>query len=629
MIDHAPNTHPEEDRVFERLLEFLRQARGFDFTGYKRSSLKRRVRKQMQIREIESFGDYLDYLEVHPEEFVPLFNTILINVTTFFRDFPAWEYLRDRVIPRILEGKVADEPIRIWSAGCASGEEAYSLAILISETIGFDQFRARVKIYATDVDEEALTQARHAIYSKRMLEAIPDLWQGTYFERSNGNYIFRPDLRRAIIFGRHDLVQDAPISRLDFLVCRNTLMYFNAEMQKRILARFHFALKDTGILFLGKAEMLLTHADLFTPLNLQHRIFQRVPKINLQDRLLVLAQTGDEEAGSRLSSNVRLREAAFNSVPMPQIIIDFNGNLALANLAARSRFGLNWQDLGNPFRDLELSYRPLELRSPIEQVYQERNSILIEDVRRDLPNGQTEYYDIQLTPLRENGSDLIGVSITFSDVSRYHDLRSDLQRSNQELETANEELQSSNEELETTNEELQSTNEELETTNEELQSTNEELETTNEELQSTNEELQTINDELRLRTLELNETNAFLSSILGSLQACVIVVDRQFEILSWNESAEDLWGLRSDEVLGESLLGLDIGLPVAKLRNPIRTCLENQQKPPNELSFDAMNRRGKAIQIRVRLNQLRGHDIKVRGVILYIEASDRSEFQGA
>ncbi|BAZ40066.1 MCP methyltransferase, CheR-type with PAS/PAC sensor [Calothrix sp. NIES-4101] len=607
----------EEDKVFTTLLDYLKRTRGFDFTGYKRSSLQRRICKQMQLREIESFGDYLDYLEVHPDEFLELLNTILINVTAFFRDAAAWHYLQQQVLPQIISHKTADEPIRVWSAGCASGEEAYTLAMILAETLGAKEFRQRVKIYATDVDEEALTHARQASYTQQAIVSVPMELREKYFEPVGNSQVFRADLRRVVIFGRHDLVQDAPISRLDLLVCRNTLMYFNADAQARILARLHFALNPTGVLFLGKAEMLLTHTNLFTPLSLQHRIFTKVTKVNIRDRLLVLSQTGDEEGSKRLAVHVQLREAALNAMPLAQLVVDCAGNLVMANQSARVMFGISLQNIGSPLRDLEISYRPVELRSRIEQVYSDRHPLVISDVVRNLPDGNIQYLDVQLTPLQENGNDLLGIAITFTDVTSYHNLQTELQRANQELETANEELQSSNEELETTNEELQSTNEELETTNEELQSTNEELETMNEELQSTNEELQTINDELRQRTQELNQLNAFLQSILTSIQAGVVVIDLQFNILSWNKETENLWGLRTEEVKGQSFFNLDIGLPVSELREAIRTCIAGENHI--ELVIDATNRRGRSFRCRVTCNPLIGIAGKRDGVILVME----------
>jgi two-component system, chemotaxis family, CheB/CheR fusion protein len=600
----------DEDQIFEELLEYLRRSRGFDFTGYKRSSLKRRVRKQMHSHEIQNFSDYLDYLQVHPEEYLPLFNTILINVTGFLRDASAWKYLQTQTLSRIIQEKPDRSPLRVWSAGCASGEEAYTLAIVLAEILGVEQFRQRVKIYATDVDEEALAQARHANYAAKNLESIPKEWRDRYFETIAGQYVFRPDLRRAVIFGRHDLVQDAPISRLDLLVCRNTLMYFNSETQTQILDRFHFALSDTGVLFLGKAEMLLTHANLFAPISLQHRIFRRVPRGNRRDRLMLLPQLV-EEASNGSESDVHLRELAFDAVPVAQIVVDANGNLMLANTPARSMFGINLLDLGRPLQDLEISYRPLELRSRIEQVYRERHCIIVNDIIRNLPGDRVQYLDIQFSLLEDNNGEKLGTSITFINVTRYHDLQAELQHANQDLETANEELQSSNEELETTNEELQSTNEELETTNEEL-------ETMNKELQSTNEELQTINDELRLRTSELNQANFFLRSILASLRAGTIVIDSQCQILSWNDEAENLWGLQAEEVRGQSLFDLDIGLPVEQLRKPIRRCLIGAEER-QEMVLEAVNRRGRTIQCRISYNPLIGPHQERQGAILLIE----------
>src|SRR5919199_1219066 len=242
----------DRTREFEALLDYLKQNRGFDFTGYKRPSLSRRIEKRMQAVGIGSYAEYTDYLEAHPDEFTHLFNTILINVTTFYRDAVPWDYLGAEIVPRILAQREPSEAIRVWSAGCASGEEAYTLAIVLAESMGLDQFRERVKIYATDVDEEALDKARHGTYTAKELSPVPEPLRDKYFERAaDTGFVFRKDLRRCVIFGRNDLVQDAPISRIDLLVCRNTLMYFNGGTQAKVLRRFHFALAHGGVLFLG------------------------------------------------------------------------------------------------------------------------------------------------------------------------------------------------------------------------------------------------------------------------------------------------------------------------------------------------------------------------------------------
>jgi two-component system CheB/CheR fusion protein len=610
-------TNPE----LEALLVYLRQSRGFDFSGYKRPSLMRRIQRRMQMVNIEGYTNYIDYLEVHPDEFVHLFNTILINVTGFFRDQEVWGYIINHIVPQILASKTADEPIRIWSAGCASGEEAYTLAIVLAEAVGIEAFRERVKIFATDIDEEALSQSRYASYSaKDVAEISPELLT-KYFEFSGHHYVFNPELRRCVIFGRHNLVQDAPISRIDLLLCRNILMYFNTETQSRITERFHFALNNNGFLVMGKAEMLFNRSSSFTVVDLKQRIFTKSVKESLRDRLVALAQSPREQTATLMPDYTRIQEAAFDTDPVAQIVVNRDGVMILANDQARSLFGLSTRDLGRPLQNLELSYRPVDLRSCLDQIYANQHPILLKEIHYPSSSLDSKYLDVHLLPLLDNDNNLLGVKIIFADVTRYRHLQEKLQFTNQELETAYEELQSTNEELETTNEELQSTIEELETTNEELQSTNEELETMNEELQSTNEELYSINDELRQRSDQLNQVNGFLESILSSLRSGVVVLDQHFHIKIWNYRAVDLWGLRENEVQGSHFLNLDIGLPVEPLRGMIRSCL-NGDSAYEEITLDAINRRGKAIQCQVICTPLTKSGPDVTGVILLMEATE-------
>src|SRR4029453_18768120 len=298
----APAKSGSDDHAFEALLDYLKRNRGFDFTGYKRSTLMRRVSKRMNEVGIDRYVAYQDFLEVPPDEFGLLFNTILINITSFFRDTAPWQYLASEVVPAILESKEPGLPIRLWSAGCASGEEAYSLAMVFAETMGEDAFRSRVKIYATDIDEDALTAARRAVYSARDMEAVPAGLRDKYFtSQGKGNaFAFRTGLRRSVIFGRHDLVQAAPISRIDLLVCRNVLMYLNAETQSRVLARINFGLAPDGFLFLGKAEILLSLSDLFVPVDLKQRVFHKASGIGIHRRLTALAEAGDPSARVQL-----------------------------------------------------------------------------------------------------------------------------------------------------------------------------------------------------------------------------------------------------------------------------------------------------------------------------------------
>jgi two-component system CheB/CheR fusion protein len=602
---------------FELLLEYLRDSRGFDFTGYKRASLTRRVTRRMEAVGCASYPEYQDYLEVHPDEFGLLFNTILINVTSFFRDEAAWQALEAAAIPRILAAKKDSEPVRLWSCGCATGEEPYTLAIAMAEAVGLEAFRDRVKIYATDMDDEALAKARHGCYTEREVGGIrPDLLE-KYFENTDGRFCFRKDLRRNVIFGRHDIIQDAPISRIDLLTCRNLLMYFNAETQARILARFNFALEEHGILFLGHAEMLLTQSSLFNPVDLKWRFFAKAGRLSARNRLMLMGQGVAEAPAVNDARESRIRDAAFDASSAAQLVIDLAGTLLGANEQARTLFGLNAPDIGRPIQDLELSYRPIELRSMLERAREERTPQARKEVEWTGAASQ-RWFDVTVVPLIEVNGAVMGSSVTFVDVTRYQRLRQELEHANQELETAYEELQSTNEELETTNEELQSTIEELETTNEELQSTNEELETMNEELQSTNEELQTINDEMRIRSDEILHLNAYLNSILTSLRGGVVVVNEDLQIITWNRQMEEMWGLRSEEVLGKSFLNLDVGLAVDRLRQAIRNCIAGHEHS-HVVVEEATNRRGKPFRCEVTVTPLLGGDGEPRGAIVMMQ----------
>jgi two-component system, chemotaxis family, CheB/CheR fusion protein len=611
----------QPDPQFEALLLYLKETRGFDFTGYKRSSLMRRVRHRMTQVEISEYGEYLDYLQVHPEEFVGLFNTILINVTGFFRDPEVWENLRTEVLPALLAGKDPDEPIRLWSAGCASGEEAYTLAMLLAESLGMGEFRRRVKIYATDVDEVGLAQARQASYGERDVSHLSAELRDRYFDSRDGRFVFHPDLRRSVIFGRNDLVQDAPISRVDLLVCRNTLMYFNAETQARILSRFHFALTGDGVLFLGKAEMLLSHSNLFTPVDLKRRLFRKIQSDNPPGGAGPAGRVPPPRRDNLVGLD-RMREEAFGTSPTAQVVITVDGLVALVNRRAEALFGVSNKDVGRPFRDLDLSYRPVELRGCIEQAGLERRGTVLSDVEYVRPGSETLHLEVQVNPLVDSDSSLLGVALVFLDVTAAQQLRDELEQANTRLENAYEELQSTNEDLETTNEELQSTVEELETTNEELQSTNEELETMNEELQSTNDELQAINNTLRERTDELDDANALLQAILTSLRAGVAVVDRDMRVRIWNSRAEDLWGLRPEEAVGQHFLNLDIGLPTDQLRPMIRRVLGGDTIR-QELRLVAVNRRGRTIDVRVTGTSLGNGAKSLAGAILVMDTTDK------
>jgi two-component system CheB/CheR fusion protein len=606
------------DPLFEELIQYIQQSRGLDFRGYKRSSLRRRIGLRMEAVGIADFPAYQAFLEVHRQEFVELLNTVLINVTSFFRDREAWDLLKTEVVPRILERSAPGDPIRIWSVGCASGEEPYSLAMLFAERLGIHEFCRRVKIYATDLDEAALATARHASYGEREVEALSAEQRERYFERVNERYVFQRELRKCVIFGRHNVVVDAPISKIDLLVCRNLLIYLEAETQNVVLPRLHYALADEGFLFLGKAETQLIRSKLFRPVDARHRIFRKVPQEWRRSAGGSLIMGGDARDDSQQQAQMRMLEAIVDSAASAYLVVDSVGTLIFANSAARRLLDVGEADIGRQFQDLPISYRPAELRSRIDSVMRDSRPLLVEHQEYHRPSSESLRLSIELSPLAGRDGKAYACLLAFSDTSRVYQLQQGLEAAQESLETTIEELQSANEELETTNEELQSTNEELETTNEELQSSNEELETINEELRSTNEALSAANDAMQSQAETAAEQRSYLQSILRSINAGIVVLDAERRVHSWNRWSENAWGLRAEEALGQPFLGLDIGLPIARLAESIARVIEAAEDRI-EQRLQGVNRRGRNIVCRVRLSPLLDDSRAVRGVVLIME----------
>ena len=601
------------DPEFEILLRHIQESRGLDFRGYKRTSLRRRISLRMEAVGVEDFASYRACLEAQPGEFEDLLNTVLINVTSFFRDSEAWEAIRNQVIPAILASADDGRPIRVWSVGCASGEEPYSIAMLLAEALGVPEFCRRVKIYATDLDEEALKVARLATYSPRDVEEVPADLLTKYFERTSNHYVFERELRKCVIFGRHNVVHDAPISRIDLLICRNLLIYLEAETQAAVLPRLHYALNRDGHLFLGKAETQLARSTLFRAVEMKHRIFAKVAQ-EWRRPLGSLAAVRQARLESPLN-DVKLLESALNEAGNALLVVDDAGTVVLANLPARQLLGVGEADLGRPFQDLPISYRPMELRGPIEEVFRERRGVRLENQEYRLNQNEVMRLSIDLRPLYRPEGGVQAVLLLFTDHTGIHTLRRELEAAQENLENSIEELQSANEELETTNEELQSTNEELETTNEELQSTNEELETLNEEARSSNEEMESVNEELRIQAEQASSYRLYLESVLRSMNGGIIVIDQKHSIQSWNRWSENTWGLRAEEVIGTSLEALDIGFPLHLLRDDIALVQAGREEQAERI-VEGIDRRGRRILCLVRASSLSDESGENHGLVL-------------
>ncbi|HEY2514686.1 MAG TPA: protein-glutamate O-methyltransferase CheR [Polyangiaceae bacterium] len=313
--------------ALDAVLEFLHRERGVDFARFKRAGLERRVGKRLAALGMGDHAAYLRYLKAHSEELTALFNTLLVNVTAFFRDPEAWETLRCDILPSLLASRTHG-PLRAWSAGCATGEEPYSIAIVLSELLGEDELLRRVKVYATDVDDDALQHARRGVYRPRDVASLPPAWVEKYFVGIDGNYEVRSTLRRCVVFGRHDLLKDPPISRIDLLACRNTLMYLNTESQAKVLGHLRFALNDGAVLVLGRAETILSDSEGFAPLHFKKRIFSARPGPASRSAIYPV-----------MERDPALLPAAYDAGANAQVLIGANGALLMANARARETFG--------------------------------------------------------------------------------------------------------------------------------------------------------------------------------------------------------------------------------------------------------------------------------------------------
>ncbi|MGI9100916.1 MAG: CheR family methyltransferase [Terriglobales bacterium] len=549
-----PETAQEREQLsLSQLVDELASLRGLDLRGYKHTTLERRVRKRMFEVGAGTYTDYLNKIRDDGDEINLLLNTVLINVTEFFRDAPAWDFLRAQIIPSMLRKLKPGDTFRAWSAGCATGEEAYSLAILMADTLGDRLPEFNIKIYGTDVDEEALNVARRGDFSRERLRRLRPEWRERYFYPRGAALRIARDVRRLCIFGRSNVLSDAPISRCNMILCRNVLIYFDTDSQKVILEHLHYALEPGGILFLGKAESKLSGWQKLRSLHPRWRIFQKFSgESDWEDRPAMetnMPDTGTDSAVERELRSFRLHQRyIMEALKSGIMVLDNSDTVTSHNESALAIWGLPVSQItGRQLQSTAVAQRCPEMSAKLDATRGRREplnfncSITVGDEERTIA--------VSLRPIVNEPGERIATLIHCEDVTTQGKLETTIEQ----LESTSEELQSTNEELETANEELQSTNEELETTNEELQSTNEELETTNEELQSLNEELENINEELESRTRELNDLSQRYAQTLQQMPWPVMLLDHDLKIQLWNGAAQRLFGVGSTSVVGVSL----------------------------------------------------------------------------
>ena len=555
----------------------LRTRTGHDFSGYKDKTVARRVQRRMQVLQIDSVPAFIERLRKEPGEVDVLLQDLLIGVTNFFRDPQAFGALEQKVIPQLFEGKGPEDTVRVWVPGCSTGEEAYSIAILLREHMPKGSGAPKLQIFASDIDEQALAVARIGRYPAAIARDIPAPRLERYFVREDGTYRIASDLRELCLFSAHNLLRDAPFSKLDLISCRNLLIYLTPELQNRLIPLFHYALNEGGYLFLGSSENLTRHTRLFSTLDKPHRIFRR--RTQIERRLPEFPLTAPEglrrktpQAPRAATEHEPLQALAerqlLDRYAPAYVIINAEGDV----LHGSARTG-KYLELaaGVPRIDIfsmgRQGLRP-DLRAGVHKAVSSGQPVIQKNVLVGT-NGGRQMIDLVIHPLRTSAAHEPLYMIVFQDVGgikSQQDIEAladddDLENANlrqieMELRATKERLQTTTEELESANEELKSGNEELSSMNEELQSANEELETSKEELQSINEELQTVNAELNARVEELSRANSDIANLLESTQIATVFLDRNLNVKNFTPAAKDVF----------RLVESDTGRPITHVR---------------------------------------------------------------
>ena len=571
-------TIEEDSNSLGKIFQLLSKRTRTDFSNYKPSTISRRLEKRLSFLKIDSIDKYLTYVEKDPDELDSLFNMILIGVTSFFRDAAAFQEI-EKILLKIINSKAEGEPIRIWTPGCATGEEPYSLAILLFKNLKEKISDYNIQIFATDIDERAISFARKGIYSQDSLKEIsPDLVNQFFLKKGN-NFELLKSVRSLVLFSKHDLTSNPPFLKLDLISCRNLLIYFGSSLQKQIIPIFHYALKPNGYLFQGKSETVGQYSDLFSTIDGKSKIFQRKRGSKIHTVQFSAFRPASKnypipnvpkQKGEPLLPDV-IKETIFNTFEFPYLIV--NDGLDIQEISGDVRLYLGISEgvmNSNVFKlihkDLLLELRYVLTKAIKDRIQQKSNIVKFNFF------GNFHFVRMKIKPLlfSENTKDLFLVIFekydpeeflpiaTFPDKEN-HPINLDNNRITElehELETTKEHLQTYIEELETTNEELQSLNEEMQSTNEELQSSNEELETSNEELQSTNEEIQIAYTELKAANEELEEKDSLLinteanaKALLNNTLQSFILLDKSYLVISFNTKASETLYNTSGKVL--------------------------------------------------------------------------------
>lgn len=569
-----PEQIGENEPGFQDILKLIRKSQGTDFSRYKLSTLKRRLAKRMSFARAESLAGYYETLQTDTRELYQLSQDLLVSVTSFFRDPESFEALRQKM-REVVRGKNENEELRVWCAGCATGEEAYSLAIMLLELQRDERRHLNVKIFASDLDHDAIAHARLGIYSPAEVREVAPEILDTYFERKKNSYEVKKRVRDLVVFARQDIIQNPPFVKLDLISCRNVLIYFETDLQKKIFEIFHYALRPLGHMFLGRSELPVAAVDLFEVVDRKNKLYARKPGpsrgVPLGPRAALRALDTHIPSHRSFTQTTVLEKAQTQLLEQLGIcgaVIEESGRIlmTIGNLGSLLKMSSGTSDF-SIFSFLHPN-AAVELQMTLRKLSRGENDRAISRAYPTQVAGAPSHFTFSVTsygaqPADEENRQFI---VSFQPeirktpagtrkvkALRDGELEHRLFEAEQELGATREQLQTLIEELGVANEELQSTNEELTSTNEELQSTNEELETTNEELQSTNEELTTLNEEMNVRSAELRVMNVDLENIQTSIGMPLVIVDAGYNIKRFNPSAMDIFDINLGD-LNRSIL---------------------------------------------------------------------------